>query len=58
VRTFPTVATTGEDGTWTLDTHGMQACGYVIHMEVCDRTNRESRGVPFCATADVGFCLE
>jgi hypothetical protein len=25
------VPTTGEDGTWTLDTAGMDPCGYVIH---------------------------
>jgi hypothetical protein len=58
-RSFPTVPTIGETGkTWTLDTAGMQACGYVIHMVVCDRTNVDSRGNPYCVSADVGFCLE
>ena len=55
---FPAVPTTGEDGTWMLDTHGMQACGYVIRFTVCDRTNYASRGNSLCATDDVGFCLE
>ncbi|HVO42494.1 MAG TPA: hypothetical protein VMT34_07715, partial [Aggregatilineales bacterium] len=57
-RSFPIVPTIGEDGTWTLDTAGMDACGYVIHMTVCDRTNVNSTGNAYCATADVGFCLE
>ena len=30
----------------------------VIHMDVTDRTNVDSRGNPFHATWDVGFCLE
>ena len=57
-RSFPVVPTVGEDGAWSLDTHGMEPCGYVIHMEVCDRTNVDSRGNPYCRPADVGFCLE
>ncbi|MEP6916193.1 MAG: hypothetical protein ABJC89_11130 [Acidobacteriota bacterium] len=57
-RSFPVVPTTGENGTWTLDTAGMDPCGYVIRLTVCDRTNRDSRGIPFCPTDDVGFCLE
>jgi hypothetical protein len=56
-RSFPIVPTIGEDGTWTLNTAGMDPCGYVIHMEVCDRTNVDSRGNPYCAPWDVGFCL-
>ena len=57
-RSFPTVNTDGENGTWTLDTHGMDACGYVIHMVACDRTNFNSTGNAFCVSTDVGFCLE
>jgi hypothetical protein len=57
-RSYPTVGTTGEDGTWTLDTHGMDPCGYVIHMEVVDRTNVNSTGNPYPFSTDVGFCLE
>lgn len=55
---FPAVVTTGEDGTWTLDTHGMDPCGYVIHMEACDRTNVNSTGNAYCVPQDIGFCLE
>ena len=57
-RSFPVVPTTGEDGTWTLDTAGMDPCGYVIHMLACDRTNYNSTGNALCMPADVGFCLE
>jgi hypothetical protein len=57
-RSFPVVPTTGEDGTWTLNTAGMDPCGYVIHMTACDRTNMDSRGNPLCRAVDVGFCLE
>ncbi len=57
-RSFPVVPTTGEFGHWRLDTAGMDACGYVIHMVVCDRTNHDSRGNAFCVAADIGFCLE
>jgi hypothetical protein len=58
-RSFPVVPTTGESGHWRLDTAGMDPCGYVIHMVVCDRTNYNSRGY-ICprVVADIGFCLE
>jgi hypothetical protein len=55
---FPAIGTTGVDGTWELKTKGMQPCGYVLRLTGCDRTNVNSSGVPFCAVADVGFCLE
>ena len=57
-KAFPLVPTIGEDGTWKLDTTNMQACGYVIELVVCDRTNYNSRGNPLCARSEVGFCLE
>lgn len=57
-RSFPVVPTTGEAGTWTLDTAGMDPCGYVIRLVACDRTNHNSAGNPLCAGQDVGFCLE
>lgn len=57
-RSFPIVPTTGESGHWRLDTAGMDPCGYVIHMVVCDRTNHDSRGNAFCTSVDIGFCLE
>lgn len=66
-REFPVVPTAGEDGTWTLDTGvipapaghpAMDPCGYVIHLQVSDRTNVNSTGSHYTAGADVGFCLE
>lgn len=65
---FPVVPTTGEAGTWTLDTSNpppgpaggepMDACGYVLRLLACDRTIVNSGSVGFCTAADVGFCLE
>jgi hypothetical protein len=57
-RAYPIVATSGEAGTWTLDTHGMDPCGYVIRLRATDRTNVDSRGGVFDMGYDVGFCLE
>ena len=57
-RSYPTVSTSGEDGTWTLNTAGMDPCGYVIHMDVYDRTNVNSTGNAYGFSTDVGFCLE
>jgi hypothetical protein len=58
-RSYPLqVPTTGEAGTWTLDTHGMDPCGYVIRLRATDRTNVNSRGNAFDMVYDVGFCLE
>ena len=66
-RAFPVVPTTGEAGTWTLNTGDMaepnppttpmQACGYVIRLSASDRTIVNSGYVGLSATADVGFCL-
>lgn len=57
-RSYPVVPTTGENGSWTLDTAGMDPCGYIIRMVVCDRTNVNSTGNAYCVPAEVGFCLE
>ncbi len=57
-RSYPVVPTTGENGTWTLNTAGMDPCGYIIRMVVCDRTNVGSTGNAYCVPAEVGFCLE
>ena len=51
------VPTGGESGTWTLDTTPMDPCGYVVRMDVYDRT------IVNCGTvwhdfATVGFCLK
>lgn len=56
-RSYPVVSTNGEAGTWTLNTAGMDACGYVIRLDASDRTNYDSRGNPLRMTYDVGFCL-
>jgi hypothetical protein len=59
VRSYPTqVPTTGEAGTWTLDTNGMDPCGYVIRLLAYDRTNFNSTGYALHTAHDVGFCLE
>jgi hypothetical protein len=52
------VPTTGEAGTWTLDTTGMDPCGYVIRLYATDRTNVNSTGNAYDMAYDVGFCLE
>jgi hypothetical protein len=56
-RSYPVVSTNGEVGTWTLDTAGMEPCGYVIRLDAQDRTNVDSRGNPYRMIYDVGFCL-
>ena len=50
------VPTTGETGTWTLNTAGMLPCGYVIHLSTSDRTI-VSGGGGWPGSAIVGFCL-
>lgn len=58
-RSYPVqVPTTGEAGTWTLDTSGMDPCGYVVRLVASDRTNYNSAGYALYITYDVGFCLE
>jgi hypothetical protein len=57
-KTYPIVSTNGEAGTWTLDTSGMDPCGYVIRLYAYDRTNYNSGGYALYMTYDVGFCLE
>lgn len=51
------VPTTGEAGTWTLDTSPMDPCGYVIRLQVSDRTIVSGDG-PWQDEDFVGFCLE
>ena len=58
-RSYPLqVPTTGEAGNWTLDTHGIDPCGYVLRLYASDRTNVNSTGNAFDMAYDVGFCLE
>jgi hypothetical protein len=56
-RVYPVVSSAGESGTWTLDTAGMDPCGYVIRMDVRDRTI-VSGGSGWHDYDTVGFCLE
>lgn len=49
---------TGEAGTWTLNTAGMDPCGYVLRLQASDRTNYDSTGNHLHMSYDVGFCLE
>jgi hypothetical protein len=55
----PAILTIGVNGTWTLDTHGMQACGYVLRLDVNDRTIIDAGNANGYYTPDeFGFCLE
>lgn len=55
-RSYPTVPNGGESATWTLDTSGMDPCGYVVRIDTGDRTI-VSAGGGWTAAASVGFCL-
>ncbi|MFL6192974.1 MAG: hypothetical protein ACJ75H_02290 [Thermoanaerobaculia bacterium] len=58
-RSFPIVPTNGEGPlAWTLDTAGMEPCGFVIRLVACDRTIYNSGFVGLCQAEDIGFCLE
>jgi len=56
-RSYPTVPTGGESGTWTLNTDGMTPCGYVVRIHVWDRTIVNSGYVGFYASDVKGFSL-
>ncbi len=51
-------STTGTSGEWTLDTTGMDACGYVVLLEVWDRTIASCDADGWYNRDSVGFCLE
>lgn len=58
-RRFSMVPTTGESGSWTLDTKGMDPCGYVIRLHAVDRTIvNSSVQVGWQRNDDAGFCLQ
>jgi hypothetical protein len=54
---FPAVPTTGQTGTWTLDTSGMEPCGYVVQLVADDRTIVSANG-PWQSIITRGFCLK
>ena len=43
---------------WTLDTTGMQSCGYIIHVVAVDRAIVNSQSVGHYSSGSAGFCLE
>jgi len=43
---------------WSLDTTGMKACGYVVRVVARDRSILNSQSVGHYKSASVGFCLE
>lgn len=51
------VPTTGEAGTWSLDTTGMDPCGYTVRLHAWDRTIVGCGG-PWRDEVFVGFCLD
>lgn len=55
-KTYPVLPTLGENGTWTLDTGGMEPCGYVIRFHAHDRTIVNGGG-PWRNETFIGFCL-
>ena len=57
-RSYPTVPTSGESGTWELDTDGMDPCGYIARLHVEDRTIVNSGHIGWEAADPAGFCLE
>jgi hypothetical protein len=56
-RSFPTVSTNGEAGTWSLDTSPMDPCGYTIELRVADRTIRDGDASGWQNDKFIGFCL-
>ena len=54
---LPFVSTNGESGTWSLNTAGMDSCGYVVRIDVSDRTIVSADG-GWTNAASVGFCLK
>ena len=44
--------------TWSLDTTGLQPCGYVLRLRVSDRAVVNSSSATRSVPVDIGFCLE
>jgi hypothetical protein len=51
------VPTTGEAGTWSLDTAGMPRCGYVLVLGAYDRTIVDSGAIGRYNQGVVGLCM-
>ncbi len=56
-RAYPVVPTTGETGNWSLDAGGMDPCGYIVRLEVSDRTIVASGFIGWGNSDSTGFCL-
>ena len=56
-RSYPSVSTNGESATWSLNTAGMDPCGYVVRIDVSDRTIVSADG-GWTNANSVGFCLK
>ncbi|HXK03042.1 MAG TPA: hypothetical protein VMS37_11620 [Verrucomicrobiae bacterium] len=52
------VPTGGETGTWTLNTANMDACGYVVRLDVWDRTILNCDADGWFNATSIGFCLK
>jgi hypothetical protein len=56
-RSYPSIPTTGQTGTWTFNTAGLPPCGYTIQLSSSDRTIVSCGGGWQNNSAFVGFCL-
>jgi hypothetical protein len=56
-KSFSALSTSWVGKPWTLDTNGMDPCGYVVRLWVRDRTIVNSGSIGWTDTDDVGFCL-
>ena len=53
-----TLPTGGTSGTWTLDTNGMDPCGFNVRIDARDRTIVNSGSIGWPASDIEGFCLD
>jgi hypothetical protein len=56
-RSYPVIPTLGETGTWTLNTAGMDPCGYIVRVWSWDRTIANGDGSGWKCQQSVGYCL-
>src|SRR5437867_5824389 len=56
-RAYPVVATSGETATWSLNTAGMDACGYIVRLWSWDRTIANGDGSGWKGAGSIGFWL-
>ena len=56
-RSYPSIPTTGQSGTWTFNTAGLEPCGYTIQLSTSDRTIVSCGGGWENNSQFVGFCL-